>query len=210
LDPLFEFCSQTPFWCLSSVHDFMTFLVLASDLERRIRALHSGIPSLMIGPELRIFKLNRPGTEYGRPAPFADPRSLDTLPRHGFGIGGAQWLCDRRGDEARACAIGYDFGHGNAKSVRTIKMGWYKRETTPQTVAVEYSDNKLEWAKVGSFPTEWRPRVSRMAPGTIQSVKISDFGKHRYWRIRPDEIMAGASFGVGALSFSDRLQRAAE
>lgn len=208
LDPVFEFCSNAYPLCYSPLHDLLTPLQQGADIERRVRALFANFDGPLMGPELRLFKVNRPGGVDSRAAPFADGTKDGTHARHGFGIGGALWMCSYVGEKARdACAIGYDYGRGGETAVRRLAVTWHNASVTPRRFSVEYSGDKRTWTSAASFSTDPATPVAG-TPGTRQQVVVvPDAGRHRYWRIRADELSGPeAQFGVGGLVFHDRLE----
>lgn len=208
LGSVFDYCSKTYLLCHSPLHDFLTPLQQGADIERRVRALFANFDDPLMGPELRFFKVNRPGSLEGRAAPFADGTRDGTHARHGFGIGGAFWLCAYAGEKARdACAIGYDFGMGGETAVRRVSLTWHNPSVTPRRFSIEHSDDKQTWTTISVYATDAATPVKGAAETRQQSVTLPDVGRHRYWRLRAAELAGSdAQFGVGGLIFSDTVE----
>ena len=152
----------------------------------------------MVGPVLRIFHVNRAGTPNGRPAPFGSGTE------QGYAVTGAgsAWLCRFSGEAAKDCTIGYDFGRGEEKAVRSITIKWVYGAATPTAIRIEYSDDKSTWSLAGMLAVA--PYPSEASGGRIDTFNLSSSGRHRYWRVKAEKLPETGGFAITELRFLDK------
>ena len=119
----------------------------------------------------------------------------------------AAWLCRFTGEAAKDCTIGYDFGHGDEKTVRSVEIQWVYGSATPAAIGIEYSDDNSIWTPAATLAVS--PYPSSAATHRIDSFNVPESGRHRYWRIKAEQLPEKGGFAVAELRFRDKEAEAA-
>ena len=95
--------------------------------------------------------------------------------------------------------IGADFGDGTPHAVTTVRIQWIYGAATPEAIRVEHSDNGRNWTTAGRFDVKAYPQSEPNF--RVDEFRLSEPGKHRYWRIAADRNNQENGFGVAEVLF---------
>jgi hypothetical protein len=189
-------------WCNNLFYDLAPTMVGLAQVELALTSRNSESGRLQTGPELRIYRIDKKG----RPAAFASETADRYKPANAFDGTQTAWACRFFGEAARQCHIGYDFGEGGERRVRSVRIQWVYGASTPRAVRVEYSDDKSSWVTAAVVPVN--PYPGSTANFRVDMFALPDSGKHRYWRVVVDDVAAGTGFAVAELTFLDAVAEA--
>ena len=110
------------------------------------------------------------------------------------GRNSSYWVSAQAGSSVPGVAyIGNDFGSGNTRHVRCIRMVNYPNiPNNINSVKVQYSDNGSSWTDEGTHAVSG-------ASGAINYIELASTGQHRYWRILANATPAGGEGNYWAL-----------
>lgn len=155
-----------------------------------------------VGPELRVYRLNPPGTPDGRPAGFASATAAGYLVAYAFDGTGNAWACGLPVAALTQCYIGFDFGRGGERQVNAVRVQWVYGAATPKTMRIEFSSDKENWTSAATVAV---PDYPTGAPNfRVDTFNLAPHGRHRYWRIVAAEASSAQhGFALNEIAFQD-------
>jgi hypothetical protein len=137
-----------------------------------------GRACLALGPILRLYRVNPPGTLNGFAHAFASSSRPSSNPFSAFDGEPTYWVPDARD---AAPMIGFDFGSGAHKIFTHVRVDWPTAALAAARIEVQYSDNSKDWAVAAAF--DGIVSFQNVGFATSEHELPPNIGAHRYWRV---------------------------
>jgi hypothetical protein len=150
-----------------------------------------------------VYQVNKPGSPEGRAGAFASSTAAGYNPAYAFDGSTSAWNCGSTQLQLANCFIGYDYGFGAARDVRSVRLQWITGSTTPKSIRIEHSDDGTAWSEASTIEVADYPSSAQNF--RFDEYRIASQGRHRYWRVVPAQASHNQFyFGVAEVTFLER------
>lgn len=175
-----------------------TQLSLLNYAGRMIDALRGHV-CISIGPTLRLYRVNPPGSPNGFSEPFASSARPGNPALAAFDGEPSVWT--PKDGEILSSFIGFDFGAGGDKAVGSVRIDWGKPAEAASKIEVEYADFGSNWRPAEAFEVN----THNAGDLTVSEHRLPDhLGSHRRWRVSIRGVPPGGAITIREVRFMAR------